>query len=262
MPALHDPNKVLLGTNLSSSRVLTSHAADPASFPAGLAVRRSAEDGLQLDDDDTASLIGISAGRDLSDTERTSVFRKGLKVPLRLKPYAASGTIEITAYDDAQGDSAVVAGVAFVGQSGSATPGTAFFQSTSNNAAATSLATQINAHDDTKNLVTAVAEDAVVTVTAKEPGLDGNEIVLSWIAESAAGGAVSGEGFLAGGSDGVAVQGETVYVNDDGLGCDSEDEDAAETNAVYSAGYGVLVGVDPIAKTEHYVGLVDMPGGL
>lgn len=262
MPALHDPNKVLLGTNLSSSRVLSSHAADPASFPAGLAVRRSSSDGLQLDDDDTASLIGISAGRDLSDTERTSVFRKGLKVPLRMKLYAASGTFEITGYEDAVGDSAVVAGVAFVGQSGAATPGTAFFQATSNNGAATSLAAQINAHDDTKDLVEAVADDAEVIVTAKVPGLEGNDIAFSWTAASTPGGTATGDGFLVGGSNGVAAQGQPVYVNDEGLGCDDGDDDAAATGAVYSAGYGVLVGIDPITKTEHSVGLVDMPGGL
>jgi hypothetical protein len=266
MTAKHDPNRVLLGTNRSSDRVLTSHDADPASFPAGLAVRRSSTNGLQLESDGTAALIGVSAGKDLSDAKRTSVYRRGLQIPLRQKKYPASGVFTITAFADAVGDSAVIADVSFVGGSGAATPGEATFQAASSESAtATSLAAQINAHPVVSLLVTATADDDEVLVVA-EPGAAGNDIVFEWVAVGDPGGATSGDGFLAGGKDGVAEQGQTVYVNDDGLGCDENDEDATETSAVYSAGSGVLVGEEPFSGgdqiVEHPVGLIDMRGGL
>lgn len=258
---MHDATKVLLGTSTSSSRDISSEPADPATFVAGLAVRRASDGGLQLDDDSTALLIGISLGRDLANSERTAVIRAGLGVPLRQQAYPAVGTFAITNYTNAVGDSADVAGVQFVGGSGAATPGDATFQAaTSLAATATSLAAQINAHPVASLVVSAEADDDEVIVTALEPGVAGNEIDFAWTAASSAGGTASGDGALAGGSNGAAVHGKQVYTNDAGLGCKSTDDDATATGGTYDG--GILTGVDAITQAETFVALVDMPGGL
>lgn len=263
---MHDATKVLLGSIGSSKRLVTCEADDPATFLAGLAVRRAADGGLQLADDSTAALIGVSLGRDLSNTAKTAVCRKGLGVPLRQKVYAATGTITIEAYADlidAGFDTIEVAGVVFVAQAGAATLGTATFRAaTSDGATAISLAAQINAHATTSELVEATVDGDDVIVTAIEAGEDGNELTLVYTDEGTAtvGASVTGSGTLEDGSDGAAVHGKIVYVNDDGLGCLSTDADAVATLATYNG--GVISGVDPITAAEVNAAIIDMVGGL
>src|SRR5690606_14644417 len=100
---------------------------------------------------------------------------------------AASGTVEIDDYAEllTDGFDAVTVGeVSFVAQSTAVNLGEATFRAATDDATtAASLAAQINAHDDTKDLVTAVAQGAVVTVTAKEIGTDGNSIVFTYTDE-------------------------------------------------------------------------------
>lgn len=97
---------------------------------------------------------------------------------------AADGTITVTSYANlvsGTDDVVTIEGVAFTAQAGAATPGQTTFQAaTSNDATATSLAAQINAHAVVGELVSAVAVGAVVTVTAIESGWDGNDIDLSY----------------------------------------------------------------------------------
>ncbi len=97
---------------------------------------------------------------------------------------AASGTATISSYANlltTTPDSITVGETVFTAQSGAATLGTATFRAaTSNDATAASLAAQINAHEDTKDLVEAVALSAVVTITAKAAGVGGNEIALAY----------------------------------------------------------------------------------
>ena len=80
-PTYHDPNKVLLGATQSSERDITCEDADPATFKAGLAVRRASDGKLSLS---SGGLIGVSLGRSLSDTVKTAVARTGLRVPVQL----------------------------------------------------------------------------------------------------------------------------------------------------------------------------------
>lgn len=118
-------------------------------------------------------------------------------------PTQAVGTVTITSYAnlvDAGDDEITVGDVTFVAQTGAATPGDATFRAaTSNEATATSLAAQINAHEDLENLVEAVAVGAVVTITAINNGSAGN-LALSYSDEGTAtvGATVSGAA-LAGG---------------------------------------------------------------
>ena len=97
---------------------------------------------------------------------------------------AADGTVTITSYANlvsGTDDTITIEGVAFTAQAGAATLGEATFQAaTSNDATAASLAAQINAHAVTSLLVSAAAVGAVVTITAVEQGIAGNDIGLSY----------------------------------------------------------------------------------
>lgn len=79
----HDATKCLLGTTGSSDRHVTVEPADPATFLAGLAVRRKSDEGLSLSSSD-GQLIGVSLGISQSDTTKTAVCRAGNYVPLRI----------------------------------------------------------------------------------------------------------------------------------------------------------------------------------
>jgi hypothetical protein len=97
---------------------------------------------------------------------------------------AASGNATITSYANlltTTPDSITVGATVFVAQSGVATLGTATFRAaTSNDATAASLAAQINAHAVAKLLVTAVAVGPIVTITANDTGLSGNDVALAY----------------------------------------------------------------------------------
>jgi hypothetical protein len=96
----HNPNEILLGVTSSSIKEITAEPGDPNSFPAGRAVRRKSDGGLQLESNGTATLIGISLGASLSDTKKTAVCRTGNFVPIVIKNDAASvkkGDITFTA---------------------------------------------------------------------------------------------------------------------------------------------------------------------
>jgi hypothetical protein len=76
----HDASKVLFGGILKSFKVVDNK---PGTILAGTIVRQ--------DDDGTISIaaaaglpLGISLGKDLSDSGRTAIVRSGLAVPLKL----------------------------------------------------------------------------------------------------------------------------------------------------------------------------------
>lgn len=78
---MHDPTKVLMGQNNSNIKEVDNKLGDPASFPAGLAVRLKSDDTLSLTSTDGV-LLGVSMGRSLSNTLRVAICRKGVDVPL------------------------------------------------------------------------------------------------------------------------------------------------------------------------------------
>lgn len=80
---MHDPTKVLLGTTQSSAKDIAVYNNDPASFPAGLAVRL-ASTGLLALAKASGMFVGISLGKSLSDTKKTAVVRTGDLVPIQL----------------------------------------------------------------------------------------------------------------------------------------------------------------------------------
>jgi hypothetical protein len=77
---MHDPTKVLLGTTQSNIREVDNRKGTIA---AGLAVRLKSDETVSFLAAD-GSLLGISLGKSLSDTGRTAICRKGLRVPVVL----------------------------------------------------------------------------------------------------------------------------------------------------------------------------------
>lgn len=76
----HDASKVLMGSSRSSVKEIDNRKGTIA---AGLAVRLKSDDTISVALAD-GNLLGISAGKSLSDTARTAIFRKGLAVPVKL----------------------------------------------------------------------------------------------------------------------------------------------------------------------------------
>lgn len=267
---MHDATKVVLGVGLSSAREITSHAADPASFPAGCAVSRTSSAIAQLSLLKSAGMrIGVSLGRSLSDTKKTAVLRTGEKVPVKLALKRASGNVTITSYANlttAGADTVTIGATVFTAGSGSVTPGAATFQAaTSNNATAASLAAQINAHATAGALVYAVAASAVVNIYARAGGTGGNAVALVYTDNGTAtvGATVSGA-VLSGGSDDFAdisyvTKGAKAYFNDTNGLADFSTAETTVSDATYVS--GVLTGIDEDGNSVP-AALVDMTGGL
>lgn len=238
---MHDANKVLLGTSVSSIRKLVSFDADPATFKAGYAVRRASDGGLIIADDSTAALYGISAGRDLSNAKYTAVFVAGSRgVPLRLKNAAATLTV---------GDLTFTSKL--FGAAGNAITIALIDSLDDGSASVTVEGTDIVI--DIEAAVTTAADIAAAIVGNAEA----NALVSVEVAEGkgSTAQAAAAEAPLTSGSD-VAVKGGVVKI-DDVTGEGSVDGDA--TGAVYAS--GLMTGVDEDG-TEVPVALVDLIGGF
>lgn len=95
----HDPTKVLMGTTGSNIKEVTNRAGTIA---AGIAVRLKSDDTLSITKAD-GNLLGISLGKSLSDTSRTAIVRKGLRVPVQLKAGFDPTVGAVVSIDDATG---------------------------------------------------------------------------------------------------------------------------------------------------------------
>lgn len=78
----HNASKIMMGSTRSSFKNVDNRLG---SIAAGLAVRLKSDDTISLAKAD-GNLLGISLGRDLTDTTtvRTAVVRKGTQVPIQL----------------------------------------------------------------------------------------------------------------------------------------------------------------------------------
>ncbi len=76
----HDATKIQMGTTQSNIREVSNHKGIIA---AGLAVRLKSDDTISVALAD-GSLMGISLGRDQSNTGDTAICRKGVGVPIQL----------------------------------------------------------------------------------------------------------------------------------------------------------------------------------
>jgi len=80
---MHSATTVYMGSHQSNVIESQNFAADPATFLAGLCGHLKSDGTISLASAD-GSKIGISAGKSLSDTKRTTFISKGLKVPILL----------------------------------------------------------------------------------------------------------------------------------------------------------------------------------
>lgn len=103
----HDATKVQMGTTLSNIREVSNKQG---SIAAGLAVRLKSDDTITTALAD-GSLLGISLGKDQSNTDRTAICRKGVGVPVKLKSGfttpAKGGQVAI---DDVSGEAVAYTG--------------------------------------------------------------------------------------------------------------------------------------------------------
>jgi hypothetical protein len=267
----HDPSKVLMGSTVSSDRPgSTTYSSDPALFSAGVACRVGT-DGLLTKTKGTNSFAGISLGKSLSDSKKTTVLRLGSGVPLALALNRASSTATITSFANlvsGTADTLAIGATTFTAQAGAATLGQATFQAaSSNNATATSLAAQINAHATANTVVVASANGAVVTISARNAGVAGNAVTIAYTNGDANVGMTLGNatgGHLNGGSDAIGdvsyvAVGSKAYVDDlTGLATENKGGSTA-TDAIYVS--TVLTGITEDGASIP-VALVDFIGGL
>lgn len=261
----HDATKVVLGSSRSSSKQGSeTFASDPATYLAGLAVRRASTGLLSLTKS-AGNWIGISMGKSLADSSHTTVQLAGEQVPVRVERQPARGSITISSYANlltGGADTITVGATVFTAQAGAATPGAGTFQAaTSNDATATSLAAQINAHATAGALVKATAAAAVVTITAISNAVDGDTIGLVYT-EGGTGTGASVSGATLTDSDDTpdfVVIGAPVYFSDTTGKADDPNSNATLSNAVYVSGLMTGIAED---GSEVLAAIIDMAGGL
>lgn len=169
-----DPDEVTLCTSMAAVAALTDNTEAQQLFNAGM----NRVYVLTANDLDLATILAAEGSQfftllissDFDDADITLAY--------------ADGTVTITSYANlltTTPDTVTVAGVAFTAQSTAVTEGTATFRAaTDNDATAASLAAQINAHATTSALVTATVVGAIVTITANEVGVAGNDIAVAY----------------------------------------------------------------------------------
>jgi hypothetical protein len=261
----HDATKVLMGTTQSSSKEAARvFESSPLTFLAGLAVRR-ANTGLLSVTKAAGGWVGISLGKSLSDTLKTTVLGAGERVPVLIERQPARGIVTITSYAnlvDGTDDTITVGVTAFTAQAGASTPGQAHFTAaTGNNETATSFAAQVNAHATAGALVKATVVGAVVTLTALSNTSSGDTIALS-VEQLGTGDGATVSGATLTDSDDTSdfvTIGGNVYFSDTTGKADDPNSGATVSNAVYVSGQLIGIAED---GTEVACALVDMPGGL
>lgn len=233
---MHDPTKMLMGATQSSDREVTAEAADPASFPAGLAVRRTTTEGsLSLS---SGQLIGISLGKSLSDTKKTAVCRVGNRVPLQLPGWAYLTKDELTFHTKRN----VAVSIEFV----------------DDDAVAGSEEVTVTGDDDEGYLIS-LNMDVLSTATQCKAALDGDEDAAALIDTVISGTAGNAQAaFAEDVIDTAPVIGAVVRVHAT-TGKAIYGSGGAATGAHYAS--NVLTGVQEDA-TEIPVAVIDMGGGL
>lgn len=267
-----DATKVVLAGSQSNHKELDCFADDPADFPAGTCVSLSSTGALSKLSS-AGMRIGVSKGASLTEIEKTSVLRRGLRVPVLAALKRSTGLITMTNFTNlAAGDTITVGATGFVGQAGAVTPGGATFQAaTSLAATATSLAAQINAHATASTLVYAIASSATVRLYAKVEGAaTGHDVAVSYTdASPTSVGATLSElsgGKLAGGSDTItdidyATTGTKMYINNTTGKADVAMTGFSTVSDAVYVGDDAKTGINE-SGSEVAAVLVDYQGGL
>ncbi len=258
-----DATKVLMGGTTSSFKKGTEvFASDPATYKAGIAVRRNSSNLLSVTKAD-GRWVGISLGKNLSDSKKTTVLQVGSGVPVLLSAGPARGIATITSFANlvaTANDTLKIGATTFTFKASPSTE-SEVGAVTSNNQTATNLAAKINAHSVAGTLFIAVAVNAVVTITAKNNATAGSSIDLVYTDSHSEIGATTDHATFTGGgvSSDYVVKGAHVYFSDETGLADDPESSSTISNAIYAS--GVLTGVDEDGNSV-YAALVDMVGGL
>lgn len=263
----HDASKVILGSTRSSARDgVEVFASDPATFKAGLAVRRNSSNLLSVAVGD-GGWAGISLGKSLSDVSKTAVLAAGLGVPVLLEAGPARGVVEITDYAnlvDTGNDTLKIGATTFTFKTSASTEGEVLCAASGsdNETVAAALAAKINAHSVAGLLFKASVDGAIVTITAKNNATAGSTIDLIYTdsGTDTDGLTVDDDTFTGGGTsaDYVTVGSKVYFSNTTGK-ADDPNSDASVSDAVYVTGPITGIAED---GSEVSVAIVDMPGGL
>lgn len=260
---MQDATRVLMGaTGSSNKHGSEDFASDPATFLAGLAVRRASTGLLSVASSD-GRWIGVSLGKSLSDNKKTTVLKAGSQVPVLLEKAPARGVVTITSYANlvaTSNDTLKIGATTFTFKASPSTEAEVGAV-TSNNQTATNLAAKINAHSVAGTLFVAVAVGAVVTITAKNNATLGSAIDLVYTDTHSEIGATVDDVTFTGGAaaaDYVAI-GAPVYFSNTTGKADDPESDSAISNAVYVS--GALIGVQEDG-TEVACAVIEMTGGL
>jgi len=104
---MHDASKIQMGAVGSNHREVTNKKG---SIAAGIAVRQKSDGTISTALAD-GSLLGISLGKDLSNTDRTAICRDGLNVPVKLASGFTNPAIGAqVAIDDTTGEAVAYTG--------------------------------------------------------------------------------------------------------------------------------------------------------
>lgn len=104
---MHDATKVQMGVPSSNHREVINKKG---SIAAGLGVRQKSDGTISTALSD-GSLLGISLGKDLSNTDRTSICSDGIGVPVKLKSGFTNPAIGAqVALDDTTGEAVAYTG--------------------------------------------------------------------------------------------------------------------------------------------------------
>ncbi len=241
----HSTSEILMGSHGSSDLVSTCFDSDPASFPAGLAVRQSATVGaLSLSSSD-GQLTGVSLGVNLSDTKKTAVARAGNKIPLLLTGWKFLAKDELTFYTKTN----VPVSIEFV--DGGATAG----------AEVVTVTVENEGDEDEYNLIS-VNMDVLSTATQCKTALDASADALALILTIITGTAGNAQAAFAEDEiDGaIAVQGVAVRVsNSTGKAVASG---GTLTGACYASDVKNALSYDYSAASLGAAAYIDMGGGL
>lgn len=265
---MQDTSKVQMGSVGYSGYNAADFDADPASFPAGTAVRLKSDGTISKTKAD-GSWVGVSRGRSLSNHKKLSVVTDGRNVPMLVERQPARGSVTITSYANLVAttpDTLAIAGTTLTAQSGAATPGDPVFRAaTSNAATATSLAAQINAHATLGALVHAEVDSVdntkvnLTAILAADAAADTYGIVYT-DNHSDVGLTVSGATFVdSDDTPDFITLGAKVYISDDSGKVDDASSNSTISDAVFAS--GLLTGYDEDGNSVLAV-LVDFPGGL
>ncbi len=263
----HDATKVLLGQTQSSCKEAPEvFNSDPATYLAGLAVRRTSGGVLSVTKS-AGGWAGISLGKSLSDHKKTSVLATGLRVPVLIESAPARQVVTITSYANliaTSNDTLKIGATTFTFKASPSTE-SEVAAATDNATTAAALVTKINAHSVAGPLFKATSLSNVVTITAKNNATEGADIdcVYTDTHSVDVGLTIADAGitFVGGGdtaADYVTI-GAAVYFSDTTGKADDPNSAATVSNAIYIS--GVMTGVAEDGS-EVAVALVDMQGGL